>query len=186
LPETNSKRLRDDFTKVAATVYTNVSTPTQYAAVTAFEPNEEIEDYFVVTREIHRIMGTNVSRGFDGVDGVRATAPQGTFYFFADFNGLAPDLKRKGVATSNDLAYSLISHPHHIVAVTGDACLLEPGDYGARVAFVDYDGGEAIESFKRKPPRGDAEELAFAKENAPRMFEGIEALKGYVDFILTA
>lgn len=48
--------LRDDFTKVAATVYTNVSTPTQFAAVTAYEQNEEIEEYFRITREIHRIM----------------------------------------------------------------------------------------------------------------------------------
>ncbi len=183
LPERSSKNLRDDFTKVAATVYTNVSTPTQYAAVTAFEANEEIEEYFEVTRQIHRIMGTFMSRGFNDVDGVRATTPQGTFYFFADFNELAPHLEHQGVTTSNDLAYSLISHPHHIVTVTGDACLLRPDDYGARIAFVDYDGGKAIELYKRNPPRGEAEEVEFVKENAPRMVEGIEALRGYVEFI---
>ncbi len=33
LPQQDSDRLVKDFTKVAATVYTNVSTPTQYAAV---------------------------------------------------------------------------------------------------------------------------------------------------------
>jgi len=42
LPEDCSEDLKEDFRKVAATVYTNVSTPTQYAAITAYEPNEEI------------------------------------------------------------------------------------------------------------------------------------------------
>ena len=43
LPETSSAKLKSDFTKIAATEYTNVSTPTQYAAITAYEPNEEIK-----------------------------------------------------------------------------------------------------------------------------------------------
>ena len=37
LPTTNSEKLFNDYKKVAATVYTNVSTPTQYAAIKAYE-----------------------------------------------------------------------------------------------------------------------------------------------------
>jgi len=183
LPEDWSEKLKDDFKKVAATVYTNVSTPTQYAAVTAYEPNEEIEEYFKITREIHRIMGLFMSEEFNKINKISATTPQGTFYFFVDFNELSDDLKRKGVMASNELMYSLISHPHHLVTVTGDACLLKPDNYGARIAFVDYDGKEAFERFTQNTPKTKSDEIEFVKQNAPRMVRGIEALKGYVNYL---
>ena len=183
LPENCSQKLVDGFTKIAATVYTNVSTPTQYAAITAYEPNEEIDEYMRIVRDIHRIMGTFMSEEFNKIDGINATIPRGSFYFFADFNELSADLIRKGVKTSNALSDSLISHPHHIAVVTGDACLLKPDDFGARIAFVDYDGEEVFENYKQKRPNSKSGEIEFVKQNAPRMVRGIDALKDYVKYI---
>ena len=183
LPLGCSEKLVDAFKKVAATVYTNVSTPTQYAAVLAYEPNEEIEEYFKITREIHRIMGQFVSAGFNEIDGINATTPHGAFYFFADFNEMSEDLIRNGVTTSNELGHSLLSHPHHIATVTGDACLLDPDDFGARIAFVDYAGKEAFETYRQNPPKTKSEEIEFVKNNAPKMVNGIAALKRYVEYI---
>ena len=165
---------------MAATVFTNVSTPTQYAAITAYEPNEEIEEYFTVTREIHRIMGQFMSDNFNKIDGIKATVPEGTFYFFADFNELAEDLRKNSVSTSNDLGRSLIAHPHHIATVTGDACMLKPDDFGARIAFVDYDGKQTYENYRDTPPKTMSDEREFVEKNAPRMVNGIKALKNYV------
>lgn len=181
LPEDCSEDLKEDFRKVAATVYTNVSTPTQYAAITAYEPNEELEEYFTVTREIHRIIGQFMSAGFNEIEGIKATIPEGSFYFFADFNELADDLKRKGVGTSNELGRSLLAHPHHIATVTGDACMLKPDDYGARIAFADYEGKQAYENYREKPPKTASDEQEFVKENASRMVKGIGALREYVN-----
>ncbi|MGB2979753.1 MAG: aminotransferase class I/II-fold pyridoxal phosphate-dependent enzyme, partial [Candidatus Zixiibacteriota bacterium] len=172
-----------DFKKVAATVYTNVSTPTQFAAITAYQPNKEIEEYFRITREIHRIMGRFMSEGFNGIEGIKATAPKGGFYFFADFNQLGEDLKRNGVANSDQLGQSLISHPHHIAVVTGDAVGIEADDFGARVAFVDYDGKSAYENFRNNPPKTESGETEFVKQNAPRMVRGVEALRRYVKHV---
>ncbi len=183
LPENCPQRLIDAFKKVAATIYTNVSTPTQYAAITAYEPNKEIENYFEVTRKIHRMMGQFVSSGFNEIEGIKATVPKGAFYFFADFNGLSQDLNRNGVGTSNELGRSLIAHPFHIATVTGDSCLLKPDNFGARIAFVDYDGKEAFDNFEENTPKTSSEEMVFVKQNAPRMVRGIEALKGYAKFI---
>jgi len=183
LPETASDKLRSEFTKVAATVYTNVSTPTQYAAVKVYEPNEEVEEYFRITRQIHRMIGHFSSDGFNGIDGIKATRPKGSFYFFADFNTLAEDLKRKGVNDSNALGRSLIDHPHHIAVVTGDALMLDRDDYGARIAFVDYDGKEAFEAYKSTPPKTEADEIEFVKRVAPKIVEGIDQLRSYVDVI---
>ncbi len=183
LPTTSTEELENDFKKVAATVYTNVSTPTQYAAIKVYEPNEEIEEYINITRQIHRIMGTYLSEEWNKVDGIKTTKPEGGFYFFADFNELADDLKKKGVTTSNKLGESALSCPHHIGIITGDACLLEPNDYGARIAFVDYDGKKTFDNYKQNPPRSNSDELEFVKQNAPMMVKSVNALKEWVSYI---
>ncbi len=183
LPEKNSDKLRKDFMKIAATIYTNVSTPTQYAAIAAYEHNDEIEEYLTITRKIHEIMGLYFSEKFNKIDKIQATIPQGTFYFYANFNLLSDYLKRKGVMTSNELGHSLISHPHHIATVTGDALMIQPDNYGARIAFVDYDGKKAFEKYKTNPPKSTSDEIEFVKKNAPRMINGIEKLKAYVEHI---
>jgi aspartate aminotransferase len=183
LPVNCPGKLADDFKKVIATMYTNVSTPTQYAAVTAYEPNDEIEEYFRVTREVHRMMGWYVSEGFGRIDGIKVTKPQGGFYFFVDFNELAGNLRRKGVETSNGLAPAMLKHPFHVAVVTGDACLLEPDDFGARVAFVDYDGKAAYDDYRTDRPTNEADERDFVERNAPRMVRGVGAVREYVEYV---
>ena len=183
LPTTCSEKLKEDFKKVAATLYTNVSTPTQYAAISAYQPNAEIEAYFNITREIHRMMGKFLSRGFNSAAGVSATDPGGGFYFFADFNALDENLRRKGVNNSNELGKSLLSHPHHIAVVTGDACMLKPDNFGGRVAFVDYEGKDVYDDYKKNPPKSAADEEAFVNRNAPYMVEVIDVLERYVEYI---
>ena len=183
LPTTSTKKLFDDYKKIAATVYTNVSTPTQYAAIKAYEPNAEIDEYINITRQIHRIMGHYLSDEWNKVDGIKATRPDGAFYFFANFNELSNDLKRKGVTTSNELANSLISCPHHIGVITGDACMLEPDDYGARIAFVDYNGKVAFDEYKNNPPKSASDELEFVKRNSPMMVKSTSSLEKWVQYI---
>ena len=85
--------------------------------------------------------------------------------------------------TSNDLGKSLISHPFHFAAVTGDGCMLEPDNYGARIAFVDYDGALTLTNFKQNPPLSKSDETEFVQQNGPRMIAGIAALKEYVRYI---
>ena len=121
LPTTSSEKLAPDYKKVAATVYINVSTPIQHAAIRVYEPNKDIEDYVSTTRQIHKIMGTYLSQKWDKVEGITTTKPQDAFYFFADFNPLQESLRRKGADTSNKPAESLLSCPFHIAIVTGDA-----------------------------------------------------------------
>ncbi|MFB5597556.1 MAG: aminotransferase class I/II-fold pyridoxal phosphate-dependent enzyme, partial [Nitrosopumilaceae archaeon] len=182
LPTTNSEKIFKDYKKVAATVYTNVSTPTQYAAIKAYEPNEEIEGYINTTRQIHKIMGTYLSLAWE-FEGIKTTKPKGAFYFFADFNDLAENLKEKEVNSSNALGESLLSCPYHIAVVTGDACMLDPDNYGARVAFVDYDGKQVFDDFKNYPPKTTSDEIEFVKKNASLMIRSVNALQRWVDYI---
>lgn len=105
------------------------------------------------------------------------------FYFFADFNDLALDLKKKGVANSNQLGESLLSCPYHLGTVTGDACMLDPDNYGARIAFVDYDGKKTFDNYKQNPPKSSSDELEFVKQNSPMMVKSVDALKGWIKYI---
>ncbi len=186
LPDNTSEKLAEAFKKVAATVYTNVSTPIQLGAIKAYEPNERIEEYIKITRQIHRIMGSYMSTAFNEMDGIKALTPKGAFYFFADFNELSHYLINKGVKDSNALMYSLISHPFHIATITGDTCLLDPDDFGARIAFVDYDGNKAFDNYKTTPPKSQSDEKEFVQNNAPRMIRAVEMLKQYVRFLKNA
>ena len=183
LPTTSAEKIAFDYKKVAATVYTNVSTPTQYAAIKAYEANQEIDQYIAITRDIHRIMGTYLSEEWDNIDGITTTKPKGAFYFYADFNQLKADLKRKNVMASNQLGESLLSCPFHIAVVTGDACMLESDNFGARIAFVDYDGKSTYDDYKNNKPKTPSDEIEFVKRNAPMMVKSIESLKEWVKFI---
>jgi len=183
LAHTSSEKLASDYKKIAATVYTNVSTPTQYAAVKAYESNEEIEDYISTTRQIDKIMGMYLSEKWNSVDGITTTKPEGAFYFFADFNSISALLKKKGVDTSNKLAESLLSCPFHIAVVTGDACMLEPDNHGARIAFVDYDGKKTFEDYKNNKPQNRSDELEFVKRNAPLMVRSVDSLREWIKYI---
>lgn len=183
LPEGCSEKLKGEFKKVSATVYTNVSTPIQYAAITAYQPNDEIDNYMNTARKIHRTIGQYLSSEYNKIDGIKATTPYGGFYFFVDLNELAPQLRGKNINTSNQLGESLISCPHHLATVTGDACLLDPDDFGARIAFIDYEGKETFDSYKNNLPKTKSEEEEFVKQNAPMMVSSIRAMRDWVDFI---
>ncbi len=128
-------------------------------------------------------MGSFLSAAWNNIDGVKTTTPEGAFYFFADFNELSSDLKKKGVATSNELAGSLISCPYHIGVVTGDANMLDPDDYGARIAFVDYNGKEAFDDYKNNTPKSESEEVEFVRKHSPMMVKSVDSLQNWVNFI---
>ena len=61
--------------------------------------------------------------------------------------------------------------------------MLDPDDYGARIAFVDYNRKTAIDNYKNAKPKTPSDEIEFVKQNAPRMLKSIDALRGWVDYI---
>ncbi len=181
LPKNCSEELQLNFKKIAATIYTNVSTPIQYAAIAAYKQNEVIDEYIRVTREIHRIMGTNFSRELGKIEGVEVTRPNGGFYFLVSFNKLKEGLHNHNIKIANELSNALLKHPFHIAALTGDACLFNPDDFTARIAFVDYDGRKAFNNYRANPPHTEEDEYEFFKKYAPRMFQAISTFQKFAN-----
>jgi len=173
--------LKVQFKKILATEYTAVSTPIQYAAVKGFEISNEINEYFEITRNIHRIMGEYVYKELSKMEGVKVTKPEATFYLLADFNHYTSDLQAMKINTSQKLSEALIVHPYHTAIVGGDSLVLERTDYSARIAYVDYDGAKVYENYQKKKPITDDDKTEFVRTNAPRIVAGIEMISKFFE-----
>ena len=171
---------REKFKKILATEYTATSTPIQHAAIAGFEENNEIEEYFEVTRKIHQIMGEYTYRELNEIEGVVTTKPEATFYLLANFNSYTDDFFANKILTSQKFSESLIVHPYHTAIVGGDSLVLERTDFRARIAFVDYNGTKAIENYYSQTPKTSSDKQIFVEQNAPKIVNGIKMIERYL------
>ncbi len=176
-----SKNLQQHFKKILATEYTATSTPTQYAAIAGFTKSKEMDDYFEVARQIHSMMGNYTYSALKEIEGIESTKPESTFYLLADFNFYSDDFQINKIDTSQKFSQSLIAHPYHTAIVGGDSLVLERTDYSARIAFVDYDGVNAMKNYISNPPKTQSDRIEFVKNNAPRIVNGLNMIKRYLD-----
>ena len=173
--------LKAQFKKILATEYTAVSTPIQHAAVAGFEISSDMDEYFEITRNIHRIMGEYTYNSLLEIEGVKVTKPEATFYLLVDFNAFATDLQKVKINTSQKLSESLMVHPYHTAIVGGDSLVLERTDFSARIAYVDYDGTKVYDSYKKQKPKNHSERTEFVKNNAPKMVQGIKMIAKFFE-----
>lgn len=135
---------------VASETFTAVSAPIQHAAVHAFAGGPEIARYLDGSRRVLAALG----RWFAGrlrAAGVACADPEGGFYLFPDFEPHRARLAARGITTSAVLCERLLQE-------TGVAML--PGvEFGrpaeeltCRLAYVDFDGGEALAGVARLAP----------------------------------
>jgi len=179
----NALELQAQFKKILATEYTAVSTPIQHAAVAGFEISDEMNEYFTITRNIHKIMGEYTYNKLSEIKGVRVTKPEATFYLLADFNYYALELQTAKITTSQKLSEALIVHPYHTAIVGGDSLVLERTDYSARIAYVDYNGTKVYENYQNQKPKTPSEREEFVKNNAPKIVNGIKMIERFFEQI---
>ena len=140
----NFRWLSDAMAAVATETFTSTSTPIQYAAVSAFQGHAAIDCYLGRARRILRSLALEVYTKLRSA-GADVLKPDGGFYVFPDFSPLANSLRARGINDSKTLCTRLLDE-------TGVAIL--PGvDFGrpaseltARIAFVDFDGGAALQA----------------------------------------
>jgi aspartate aminotransferase len=178
-----SDNLQQHFKKILATEYTATSTPTQYAAIAGFTKSKELDDYFEVTRQIHRMMGEYTYTALNDIKGIETTKPEATFYLLADFNFYSSDFEINKIHTSQKFSESIMGHPYHTAIVGGDSLVLERTDFSARIAFVDYDGSAAMKNYILNPPKTPSDRIEFVKNNAPKIVAGINMLRNYMEDI---
>ena len=141
--------LQDAMAVVASETFTSTSAPIQYAAISAFQKREEIDQYLYQVKRILRSIGKKLISLFE-TTAVDVLSPHGGFYLFPDFKAYGEKLQSLGITTS----YAFCEH---LLKETGIAIL--PGmDFGrapeeltARLAYVNFDGKEALEAAAQVP-----------------------------------
>jgi aspartate aminotransferase len=169
--------LLDAMAVVASETFTATSAPIQYAAVAAFEPSPEIDEYLHQARRILRALGKHFYQELQNM-GIKAPKPQGGFYLFPDFGRYREKLIQRGIHNSKILCERLLED-------TGVA-LLPSLDFGrpteeltARLSYVDFDGEKALQ-LAAAQYAGKSLNGAFVKECAPQMIEAFRRMKDWV------
>lgn len=174
------ERLRailDVMSAVASETFTATSAPIQYAAVAAFEPNEEIERYLANARRICSALGRWCARKLRGA-GVECPQPIGAFYLFADFGPLRERLAARGIATSRDLAARLLADVG-VASLPGSDFGRPDAELTARLAYVDFDGARALDAVDVIPPEQPLD-ATFLKRHCRPVVDAIEAITDWV------
>ena len=135
--------LLDAMAVVASETFTATSAPIQYASIRAFQGGPEIDHYLDQSRRILKALSHWIYKRCSEANLILGK-PEGGFYVFLDFAHYRERLAVRKIHTSPDLC-------HRLLADTGVAIL--PGrDFGipeseltARLAFVDFDGANALE-----------------------------------------
>ncbi len=169
----NLRWLLDAMAIVASETYTATSAPIQFAAITAFEGNEEIDEYVVQSRRVLKA----ISRSF--VEKLREISlyvptPDGAFYFFVDFSFYKKKLRSRGIYTSVELCNKLLEETG-VAILPGSDFGRPPGEYTVRMAYVDFNGSEALKLAAGEFSEKSLDE-SFVKQTCPNMIEAIEQL----------
>ena len=118
--------------RIAGEVWSSPTAPVQYALLTAFSDDPEINQYIEECAQIHAIRTQYLYRGVHKL-GIRCAQPEGGFYLFPNFNEWRVPLAKRGVSTSVDLANYLLDQ-YQLATLPGTALGTPPEDLSLRLA----------------------------------------------------
>ncbi len=181
LPSVNTSQYKDTYVAFASTLYTNVSTPIQHAAITAYQANAQIEDYMATTRDIHRMVGQYFSKKMGALPSIDVSMPEGGFYFVIDFNRLKPALKKHHITDGPSLTEALLKAPYRVALVMGESIACAKDDLLARIAFIDYDGETIYQRYQAHPPKTPDAEARFIETHMAHMVRGFDQILTFIE-----
>lgn len=170
---------------MASETHTTAAAPVQYAAVKAYEFGADIQEYLSDVKEIIKIVANYVVRCIREM-GITIADPVGGFYVYLDFTS-SPDLiaklKRRNIENCNELAKRLLSDIGLTSLPASDFISAKDRSppMAIRLAYVDFDGKMALESFRKRKANNTFEESSFLKENCKNIVEGLNALRNWFD-----
>lgn len=159
--------LREAMCVVASETYTTVSAPIQWAAISAYQPNDEIQEYLRRSRMVLKAVGETAHRILHDA-GVKVPKPDGGFYLFPDASPLAAKLAAKGVTTSDELCERLLAETG-VAVLPGSDFGRDPAELSFRLATVNFDGALALKEIDGF----NGTETEFVKAFAPDLFEAL-------------
>ena len=165
--------IQDVMAVIASETFTSTSAPTQYAACTAFSPSPEMDRYLKDTRQVLKWIADYMVDHLT-IAGLEMVPPEGGFYLLASFEPFRNELSDRGIVTSEQLCQTVLTE-------TGVAFL--PGsDFGlpadqlyARIAFVDFDGRQALAALQSQWSGS-----VFVEYNCPKLVAACKRLNQWL------
>lgn len=138
----NLRWLLDAMSSAASETFTSTSAPIQFAAVTAFNGNPEIDEYLRQSRRILKALAKYMTESFEAAN-IKVPQADGGFYLFPDFSHYREKMKLRGIFTSNEMCNAILKDTG-VAMLPGSEFGLAPGELVSRMAYVDFNGAEAL------------------------------------------
>ncbi len=165
---------------IASEIWSAVSAPVQFAAVTAYSGDPEIEAYIQSCSEIHGIRTRFMRDGLAGL-GIHCTDPQGAFYLTANFDHLSVKLQERGINRSFELASELLGR-HSLATLSADSFGIPEETLSLRLAssYLDMENDSDSARLLQLHASGISEKEFMSKAHHPNSHAAVE---GFADFI---
>ena len=149
---------------LASESYSTVNTPTQFAAVEAYEG--DYEQYKLKVRSILNSVGNYVYNNLKS-NKVLINPPQGAFY-------LMPEFKNKKFKTSSELCEAILKETG-VAMLPGSDFGFKPNKMLTRLSYTDFDGTQFFENVTDYKTISDE----MVKRYAPNVVEGTSKLSNW-------
>ncbi len=169
--------LQDAMASVASETYTATSAPIQFAAISAFQESEAIDNYLFNSRRILRAIAKTLSARLEAMN-VTFPKPEGGFYLFCNFEHYREKLKTKGIYTSVEFCERLLDETG-IAILPGSEFGRQPEELTTRIAYVDFNGAKALEAAAKYAGNGLDEE--FVQKNCVRLIRAFGKLADWLN-----
>ncbi|WP_297790479.1 aminotransferase class I/II-fold pyridoxal phosphate-dependent enzyme [uncultured Marinobacter sp.] len=169
--------LQDAMAIIASETYTATSAPIQYAAISAFNGGDDMDEYLKQSRRVLKVVGEYMHRRLSEMGAV-VQKPEGAFYLFPDFRNFRDALAAKDIKTSQAFCQALLENTGVAILPASDFGFV-PDHLGARLAFVDFDGAAAL-----KLAGGDYAEQelddTFVTQACPRLVTAMDKTENWL------
>ena len=162
--------IKDSIRAIASETYTAVSAPIQFAAIKAYSEDHSV--FLNHSRLILKTIADFVYQELSSV-GVSCELPQGGFYMICDFSKI-PNISRK--IYDDKILCQTILNKVGFAMLPGSDFGLDKGKLLSRIAFVDFNGEEALRLISE-------EESSIDNLNriCPRIVKGTSLLKEWIN-----
>lgn len=157
--------------------YTSVSSPIQYASITAYE-DKDVYKYSQECTRIHKLTSEYLYQRFQSMK-LNCPKAEGAFYLFPDFENFKQALHKMKIKSSNRLANFLLDELQ-IAVLPGNAFYWPSEKLACRVATVDYDGEKVLKAYRSKPPSDTQSNIRFIEKNCPNLKKGCDRLEAFL------
>ena len=136
-----------------------------------------LDEYLKQSRRVLKVVGEYLHRRLTDMGAV-VQKPEGAFYLFPDFSNFREALARRDIKTSQALCQSLLENTGVAILPASDFGFV-PDHLAARLAFVDFDGAEALALAGKEYGEQELSD-DFVKQACPRLVTAMDKMEQWL------